>query len=168
MDEYYRRVNDHNKTAFADLLPAKVEAGNAGYGGADSCSDCHDEEREFWDKTPHAKAYATLAKEHKEFNLDCVGCHVTGYQKAGGSTVTHVENLKNVQCEVCHGPGTLHNDDAENPAKFPPVPDEKLCAKQCHHPPHVKADWDVKEAWKHIVGKGHQKKPKPDAGAVAP
>lgn len=167
IDDFYRRVNDHNREVFKDLLPPPVPEGKAGYGGADSCSDCHDEERDFWNKTPHAKAYDTLVKEHKEFNLDCVGCHVTGYQKPGGSTVTHVKNLEDVQCEVCHGPGTLHNDDSENPALFPPIPDEKLCASQCHRPPHVKADWDVKEAWTHIVGKGHQRKPKPDGGAPA-
>ena len=45
---------------------------------------------------------ATLTTQFKEFNLDCVGCHVTGYGRPGGSTVTHVEKLKDVQCEACH------------------------------------------------------------------
>ena len=39
-----------------------------------------------WDGTPHAHAYATLEKGFKEFNLDCVSCHVTGYGKPGGSS----------------------------------------------------------------------------------
>ena len=59
-------------------------------------------------KTAHAHAYATLSTQFKEFNLECVGCHVTGYERAGGTTVTHVDKLRDVQCEVCHGPGSKH------------------------------------------------------------
>lgn len=151
---YYKRVNDHNKEAFKDRRPEPAPAGEASYVGMDECSDCHPEASEFWTKTGHAKAYKTLADEFKEFNLDCVSCHVTGYDQPGGSTVTFVDNLKDVQCEVCHGPGSRHVDDSEAKGLIQLTPDKSLCSK-CHHPPHVMADWDVEQAWPHIVGPGH-------------
>jgi hypothetical protein len=152
---YYERVNEHNREAFKDRLPPPVSATESGYIGVEQCSGCHAEERQFWDTTAHAGAYATLEKPHKEFNLDCVGCHVTGYEKPGGSTVTHVADLKSVQCEVCHGPGSRHAAAPANPAFITSKPPKTLCAPACHHPPHVKPDWNVEAAWKRILGPGH-------------
>ena len=39
--------------------------------------------------TSHGRAYATLEQRNKQFNLSCVGCHVTGYDQPGGATVVH-------------------------------------------------------------------------------
>src|SRR5690606_13424244 len=58
-----------------------------------------------------------------------------------------------VQCESCHGPGSLHVDD-ESGDTITLTPAESVC-KKCHHPPHVADDWDVKEAWQHVIGEGH-------------
>lgn len=158
MDDYYRRVNDHNREAFKDRLPPPVRAGEAKYIGAEACGNCHDEAYKFWKNTPHASAYASLSKQHKEFNLDCVSCHVTGYEKPGGTTVTHVEGLENVQCETCHGPGSRHEDHPDDTSALVLSPPKTLCAPACHHPPHVHEGWSVDEAWKVIVGKGHGQK----------
>lgn len=155
LSAYYRRVNEHNKIAFKDKKPRPVEEGQASYVGVEICSNCHMEERAVWDKTRHALAYGTLVKGHKEYNLDCVSCHVTGYEKPGGSTVTFVEKLSNVQCEVCHGPGSLHAENPANKELIRALPDRGLCAGSCHHPPHVGAEWSVDEAWPKILGKGH-------------
>src|SRR5262249_1615332 len=38
----------------------------------------------------------------------CVGCHVTGYGQVGGSSLGHTAKLEDVQCETCHGPGSIH------------------------------------------------------------
>jgi hypothetical protein len=154
IDSYYQRVNDHNHEVFKDKLPAPAAAGDSHYVGVEACSACHQSERAFWDKTQHASAYATLSSAHKEFNLDCVSCHVTGYDKPGGSTVVHVENLSNVQCEVCHGPGSRHAA-APKTANLISLPEHGLCAGTCHHPPHVHADWDAAAAWQKIIGPGH-------------
>ncbi|MEO8903840.1 MAG: multiheme c-type cytochrome [Polyangiaceae bacterium] len=153
---YYRRVNEHNHEVFKDKLPLPAPPGQSHYVGVEVCSTCHKSEREFWNHTRHAAAYPTLASEHKEFNLDCVSCHVTGYDKPGGSTVVHVEKLENVQCEVCHGPGSRH---VETPLdeKLISIPEQNYCAATCHHPPHVKADWSAAESWHTIVGPGHQR-----------
>jgi len=155
LEAYYQRVNEHNRVAFADKLPVPVAAGEPRYVGIETCSNCHQEERKFWDTTSHAKAYATLSTAHKEFNLDCVRCHVTGYEKAGGSTVTHVEGLRDVQCEVCHGPGSNHAERPLDKTAIRRTPDIDSCSGACHHPPHVNADWNVGLAWSKIIGPGH-------------
>jgi len=156
MDGYYQRVNDHNHEVFKDKLPLPAPAGQSHYVGVEVCSTCHKSEREFWNLTQHSAAYATLSSAHKEFNLDCVSCHVTGYDRPGGSTVVHVEKLTNVQCEVCHGPGSRHVDTPLD-EKLIALPEQSLCAAQCHHPPHVKADWSVSASWAKIIGPGHQR-----------
>lgn len=153
---YYKRVNEHNKKALADLTPPEPSDGQPRYIGQDECSTCHLEPQEVWEKTAHAKAYATLQKDFKEYNLECVGCHVTGYGKPGGSTVTHNEGLKNVQCETCHGPGSLHAKDPENKGLITLKPDPKGCVSQCHHPPHVEG-FDPVAKMDLILGPGHGK-----------
>jgi hypothetical protein len=151
---YYKRVNDHNKVAFKDRKPEPAEEGKASYLGTDECTKCHEEERAVWDKTDHAKAYPTLEKQFVEYNLECVGCHVTGYEKPGGSTVTHVDGLKNVGCEVCHGPGSLHAKTPDKAGLIVKQPDPQSCVSECHHPPHVEG-FDPKAKMSAILGKGH-------------
>ena len=105
---YYKWVNEHNRVAFANLLPARTRRRSRSTSGTDACSKCHEEPREVWNGTRHSRAYKTLVDQDKQFNLDCVSCHVTGYDQPGGSTVTHVAKLENVGCENCHGPGSKH------------------------------------------------------------
>lgn len=163
MSEYYQRVNTHNREAFKDRTPVPAPAGTAYYLGTATCAQCHEEADTFWRKTGHASAYRTLQTQFKEFNLDCVSCHVTGYNKPGGSTVTHVAKLQDVQCESCHGPGSLH---VENPGTtnglIRRVPEPSTC-RSCHHAPHVADDWSHEQAWPHIVGEGHGPGAKPPA-----
>lgn len=150
---YYKRVNDANRTLYADRKPPVAPKGTASFVGIDACSSCHADARKVWDKTAHAHAYKTLSDGFKEFNLDCVSCHVTGYERPGGSTVTFVDKLKDVQCEVCHGPGSQH---AENPKKIAiptPHPAPDTCGA-CHHPPHVHS-FDAAAKMADILGPGH-------------
>jgi hypothetical protein len=154
MAAFYKRVNEHNKIAFADRKPRPAEAGQASYIGVDACTDCHDEERKVWDSTRHAHAYATLQKDAKEYNLDCTSCHVTGYGKPGGSTVTYNDKLQNVQCEECHGPGSLHMKDPKNKGLITLKPSPDSCVSACHHPPHVEG-FDAAAKMKLILWPGH-------------
>ncbi|NUP12851.1 MAG: hypothetical protein HOW73_42980 [Polyangiaceae bacterium] len=151
---YYRRVNDHNREALKDRKPLPLPEGQAGYIGVEQCSTCHAEERKVWDKTDHAKAYPTLEKKFVEFNLDCVGCHVTGYDRPGGSTVTFVDAFKNVQCETCHGPGSLHAKEPDKKGLIVTKPEPKSCVSECHHPPHVE-NFDPVAKMPLILGPGH-------------
>lgn len=153
MNAFYKKVNDENKVAFKDKKPIPAAKGQPAYVGVDMCTNCHEDARKVWDGSKHASAYATLEKQFKEANLDCVGCHVTGYDKAGGSTVTHVRDLKDVQCEVCHGPGSLHSIEPEK-AKIPIArPGPETCT-ECHHPPHIHV-FDAKSKMSEILGPGH-------------
>jgi hypothetical protein len=157
MLEYYRKVNDHNKTALADRKsPPPGPDGNR-YVGIQVCTGCHAEAREVWDRTPHARAYKTLVDGHKEFNLECVGCHVTGYEKPGGSTVTDNALLRDVQCEVCHGPGAKHVEKPADKSRITLRPAEGFCVSACHHPPHVD-QFDAAAMMPAILGPGHQQK----------
>jgi len=153
---FYKHVNEANKLEFADRKPKPPGKGEPGYVGIDICSNCHEEPRKVWDKTAHARAYPTLAKQFKEYNLDCVSCHVTGYDRPGGSTVTQVAELKDVQCEACHGPGSLHSAKPEKVKVPVPKPGPDVCLA-CHHPPHVHT-FDAKVKMAEILGPGHTSK----------
>jgi hypothetical protein len=156
MKAYYTRVNAFNKDKFKDKKAPPPPKGEPYYIGQETCRSCHAASFEVWGKTGHSHAYKTLADEAKEFNLDCVGCHVTGYDKPGGSTVTDVlsPNLKDVQCESCHGPSSAHVND---PTTAVPVaePGENVCTA-CHHPPHTDV-FDYKARKDKILGPGHGK-----------
>lgn len=151
--DYYKAVDEQNRKEFADRLPPPPAPGAATYVGVEVCSSCHAAARRVWDGTGHARAYASLSAQFKEFNLDCVSCHVTGYERPGGSTVTHVERLRNVQCEVCHGPGSRHVAAPEDDATIVARPAPSLCLG-CHHPPHVE-EFDAVAKMREILGPGH-------------
>ena len=149
---YYKKVDETNRVTFAGRMPPPAPPGSAAYAGIAACVGCHPGPKAVWDKTPHAHAYKTLSDEFKEFNLDCVSCHVTGYEEPGGSSVTHTEQLQNVQCEVCHGPSSLHVADPH--VKTPtPRPNGDKCTS-CHHPPHVHS-FDAAAKLPEILGPGH-------------
>jgi hypothetical protein len=150
---YYRAVDDHNRIAFADRVPPPVPPEDPTYVGVEACSSCHPQPREVWNSTSHSRAYAALATQFKEFNLECVSCHVTGYEQPGGSTVTHVDKLKDVQCEICHGPGSKHVADPTDHSLLRRRPDPSVCTG-CHHPPHVEG-FDPVAKMQEILGPGH-------------
>jgi hypothetical protein len=150
---YYKTINEHNRVAFADRAPPPHTADQPAYIGIDACTKCHAEPRAVWDATRHAHAYATLADQDKQFNLDCVSCHVTGYEQPGGSNVTHVDKLKDVQCEVCHGAGSKHAADPRHVKTPKPKPGGDVCLS-CHHAPHVEG-FDPEKKMDAILGPGH-------------
>jgi 2',3'-cyclic-nucleotide 2'-phosphodiesterase (5'-nucleotidase family) len=102
--------------------------------GSDKCNSCHSHKKEcsIWEavipgskkKHSHAKAFEALAKYAKkpslrEFDPDCVNCHTIGYGFKGGYFGEADARLKNVGCESCHGPGSLHVSNQNNPAYYP-------------------------------------------------
>jgi hypothetical protein len=155
MDELARKVNEHNREALAHIAPPPVPRGKPGYVGSERCAGCHAPAHAWWTGHPHGNAYATLVERHKQFNLSCVGCHVTGYNKPGGATVVQNEGLVNVGCESCHGPGSIHVKNRKAPADVNvsgEVP-EHVC-KQCHVPEH--SDAFEYEAYKaRLMAPGH-------------
>ncbi len=154
MRKHDKVVNDANRAAFANLKPPPLGPDDIAYVGSVACSGCHQLAYAWWSTHAHGHAYRTLQERNKEYNLDCVGCHVTGYEQPGGSTVTHNLDLAlvNVGCESCHGPGAKH---AKDPEKFGILRDtpESTCL-QCHNTQHSDL-FDYEGYTKTLVVPGH-------------
>jgi hypothetical protein len=134
---------------------AKPPKGAAGYVGMEECGFCHKDAVAFWNKTVHAKAWETLVEAGKELDYDCVKCHVTGWEQPGGSTLAFNESLRDVQCEVCHGPGSLHvaADGKEKKSSLVRATPEDVCIR-CHNKEHSDT-FDYKAYLRDVTGKGH-------------
>lgn len=105
-----------------------------GFTGWQVCGGCHPQAMARWQSTGHAGAHATLEKQNRQFNVDCLLCHVTGGEAVSTDQLVALPpELRGVGCEVCHGPGRRHADGQEKtrPRRVP----ENLC-RNCHLPEH--------------------------------
>lgn len=102
------------------------------YIGIEECRSCHSNEYEKWKDTRHSRAFQALLKTGQETNPDCLPCHTTGYSRGGGfMNLESTPQMKDVQCESCHGPGSEYTGD-NMPKMFTlPAPAEKVCTG-CH------------------------------------
>jgi hypothetical protein len=156
LSAYDAWVAEQNRARFAGITPPEPAEGDPRYVGMEECEACHDEAYEFWATTRHAGAYATLVEDNKQFDLSCVGCHVTGFRKPGGSEVVENHELQSVQCEQCHGPGSVHIEEPELNGKANAItkdPGVEVCL-ECHTPEH--SDTFEHQAYlRDILGPGH-------------
>lgn len=157
VDRYQEEVKQANLLALEKIKPVlKDQSGNF-YMGGETCRACHAPAYEFWSKTAHAHAYATLVKKGKQFDLDCIGCHVVGWQQPGGLyDIKKPERLANVQCENCHSRGALHVQRGGLKKWIVGEVGASVCV-QCHkgsHHPNFNFLVNVKK----ILGKGHGEK----------
>jgi hypothetical protein len=145
--------------AKARPAPPSPPPGTATYVGGEACGDCHADQVAFWTATRHAAAWETLEAVGKPFDYDCIGCHTTGWGKPGGATMAANESLRDVQCETCHGPGSIHVDADEDDAKktIQLAPPPELCANRCHTPEHSDT-FDRTAYLRDILGPGHGQK----------
>ncbi len=98
-----------------------------------ACEICHPDKAEGWKKTPHAHAFDTLKTqgEEKQENPGCIKCHVVAYEEDGGFIDMELTpELKDVQCESCHGPGKNHTETISAEAIIG-NPGEEIC-RACH------------------------------------
>lgn len=149
-------VAEQNRARFEGVVPPAPAAGEASYVGMDECESCHDEAMTFWRDTRHAGAFKTLHDDNKQYDLSCVGCHVTGFRKPGGSEVVENAHLQAVQCEQCHGPGSRHVEEPEVGGKANAIRREapiEVCM-ECHTPEHSDT-FDYNAYLRDIVGPGH-------------
>lgn len=154
--QYFRAAGEANVKFAQTQVAAPVPKGVATYVGTQACGTCHDTAVEFWKKTRHAAAWETLVKRGQEFDLECISCHVTGWNQPGGATLAKNEGLRDVQCEVCHGPASIHvaKEGDEETKTLVGGPDPAMCAKQCHTKEH--SDTFSYDAYlRDIVGPGH-------------
>lgn len=154
MRRYNAALPEINAANSAPPVPAAD--GQPSYVGDATCATCHVAEQTFWETTSHALAWDTLVERDKEWDRSCVGCHTTGYEAPGGSTLGHTENLTNVQCEQCHGPGSLHAADPalrSAPLGVMRETTEQTCVG-CHNEEHS-TTFDYATYLPRILGEGH-------------
>jgi hypothetical protein len=112
-------------------LPAPPAASATGpYAGTGTCRPCHAPAYRNWSRTPHARAYAALRGKPRA--TECLECHATRLQRAGGTSLEPI-----VGCETCHGPGGQHN----GPANIIRTPTETTC-RTCHRGHHPDETFD--------------------------
>jgi len=107
------------------------EATKATYVGSKKCKMCHMPVYKAWEATKHATAIKALGDTAK---AECFECHTVGYKKTGGFvSLDKTPELVNVQCENCHGPGSLHVKASKEDRKktVTVVADASLCLN-CH------------------------------------
>jgi hypothetical protein len=151
MEAFDRELKEIN-LAHAKPLP-EAKPGEAVYVGVAACMECHEETETFWKNDRHAHAWETLEEQNKTFDAECVSCHVTGYGRAGGSTLGKTEEREDVQCEACHGPGSLHAE-SDGDTDMPTLePDEATCAV-CHNS-HHSPKFDFEKWKKRLLVPGH-------------
>ena len=143
------------KAAAQKKVPAPAK-GKASYVGSEACADCHQDQVDYWKKTVHAGAWKTLVDRGQQYDYSCIGCHVTGWEQPGGSNLAHNDKLRDVQCETCHGPGSIHvaKGGEEKPAALVRDPPHDLCATQCHTKEHSDT-FEYTAYLRDIVGPGH-------------
>ena len=117
------------------LIPASAVRGEilGDYVSYTACEACHPDKAEGWKTTPHAKAFEVLKTqgEEKQQNPGCIQCHVVAYEKDGGFIDMELTpELKDVQCESCHGPGKQHSETI-NIEDIVGKPGEEIC-RTCH------------------------------------
>jgi len=104
------------------------------YLGFRPCGKCHEDKVAGWKNTRHAHALEDLKTqgEEKQNIPGCFRCHVVGFEKDGGYIDMELTpELKDVQCEACHGAGKAHVENAGDPAKIIGKPKEAAC-RLCH------------------------------------
>lgn len=87
------------------------------YIGMETCARCHDRTASDFMVSPHFRTFKRLTESGNERNTECLACHTTGYRRFSGYDPESDEkggiNLRGVQCEACHGPGTKHTRDGK-------------------------------------------------------
>lgn len=125
LQEYSNTVKDNdflsemaNRKKFH---PSQVQFKEAAFVGDGQCFACHKEEHGVWMKSKHASAHSALETiatrpSGRQFDGECIICHTVGYDyKTGFVNKKTTPHLMNVQCESCHGPGSLHvKEEQEN------------------------------------------------------
>ncbi len=120
------------------------------YVGTETCKTCHNKEYAQWRSTAHSSAIKTLIDRRRNYNPNCIACHVTGFEKAGGYSMERRQReMENVGCEVCHGPGEAHTKSGGSTA-LSSTPSLDTCT-ECHTIEHSAFEERRSMYWKRIL-----------------
>jgi hypothetical protein len=106
------------------------------YVGYTACQPCHQKLVAGWKTTRHGNAFENLKTQgaEKQTIPGCFKCHVVGFEKDGGYIDMQLTpELKDVQCEACHGPGRAHVESGGDKSRIIGRPDAASC-RVCHTP----------------------------------
>jgi len=110
-NDYLSEMDKRKRLHATQALP---KHNNAAFVGDAECANCHQAEMAVWKASKHAQGYDALAKVAKHptgrnYDGECIICHTVGYDyKTGYLNEKMTAHLKNIQCEACHGPASLH------------------------------------------------------------
>lgn len=93
---------------------AEEPKAKADFVGMNECKKCHMKQHMKFKKTGKYKDTwkQIVAEADKEL---CYSCHTTGFGEPGGFvSADKTPGLQGVQCESCHGPGSLHIKTAKD------------------------------------------------------
>ncbi len=123
MEEYTKELKDQNYLAQYPQVkhPNQLQDPMPKYVGTARCRDCHASAYKVWAESKHHDAYQTLVDKkrpsNRQYDPECIVCHTVGFGYVSGfKSEKATAKLENVGCESCHGPGSLHANDANNPA----------------------------------------------------
>ena len=94
---------------FARLETQQKHEQDSPYAGAAACAACHAPQQRIWAASLHSHALETLVRVGKQFDPECLACHVLGLQRGGYLSQDLTPQFASVQCENCHGPSRTHS-----------------------------------------------------------
>ena len=122
------------------------------YSGTQACAKCHPAAMKVWSNSGHSRAYETLVEQNRQYDPECVVCHVIGLKNVGGyRSMEATPQLANVGCEACHVPGKAHSDA---PERYKTLQASRQWCVNCHDTDHD-PKFDLGKAWPKIQ---HKKK----------
>lgn len=131
------------------------------YLGMDVCARCHGDLLPAFTLSRHFRAIESLKTRGEASNSSCLACHTTGFGRETGYSLDGEEKgapyLQGVQCEACHGPGTMHERGGSYRASA-----SNSC-KSCHTAK-WSPDFEFERYWKRIA---HRKVSVDSLGAEA-
>jgi hypothetical protein len=164
----YKQVEHTVQVAIRDLGNKMKKMWEAEYAGSDACKNCHPHAYKVWQNSKHGKeAYKTLVTakhpSNRQFDGECIVCHTTGFgYKTGFENEQKTAFLKDVGCESCHGPCSVHVDSPNNKDihkiinefKYVPAPRkttqmDTFCQK-CHDLDNDH-NWNLQQRWKEVI-----------------
>ena len=118
------------------------------YLGIEMCRRCHADIMPRFVSSKHFRAFETLRQRDASTKAECVACHTTGYGRPGGYDPETEQKgapyLQGVQCEACHGPGTLHARDGSY------VKSARESCRVCHTAK-WSPDFEFESYWKRAI-----------------